>query len=71
MTCACCGRDTTPAWCVPTKPRERKVLCEACRAKWVDSPAARLCEQARVLGRWDVAGSQFLSWKAVEAGRTT
>ena len=71
MTCACCGRDTAPAWCVPTKPREHMALCRLCAKRWVDSPAARLCEQAREKGWWDVAGSQFRNWQAVEAGRTT
>lgn len=46
-------------------------LCRLCAKRWVDSPAARLCEQARELGRWDVAGSQFRNWASVEAGRTT
>lgn len=66
MTCACCGADALPAWCVKTKPKETVTLCQRCTARWVWSPAARLHDQAVRMGRWDVAGSQFENWKAVE-----
>jgi hypothetical protein len=69
MTCACCGRLATPAQCVPTKPKEHRVLCAWCAKRWKDSPAMRLCAQAAGLRRWDVVGEQFNDWVDVEAGR--
>lgn len=66
MTCACCGADATPAWCVKTKPKETVTLCKRCTARWVWSPAAVLHEQAVRLGRWDVAVSQFDNWRSLE-----